>query len=171
MADGAPNVAPAAQAASAPAAGLLPAAERDKLIPPSVFFRGQSATVQLRNSGAVRFADGMILFAAKVDTGGYATSVQERYQAYLVSEVPLRVGGSAAGKMLPAGAYGVGFLTDGFLVMDVGGHTLFTVPTSTQADLRRPMPLQIVAAPSGPAYRLYSGRTFVDLSRADAEAR
>ena len=68
-----------------PTPGVLHPADLDGLIPPSVFFKGQSATVQLRNSGGVRFADGAIMFVIKVDTGGYSTSIQERYQDYLVS--------------------------------------------------------------------------------------
>ena len=161
---GAGHDAPPPTAAAQGASGLLPSADLDKLIPPTVFFRGQSATVQIRNSGAVRFPDGMIVFAAKVDTGGYATSVQERYQDYFVTEVPLLLGGPL-GKVLAPGAYGVGFVRQGFLVMDVGGHTLLTVPTATQADMRRPTPLQILAAPSGQGYRLYSGRTYVEFAR------
>ena len=150
-----------------PKLGILPPADLNKLIPASVFFRGQSAPVQIRNSGAVRFPDGMIVFAAKVDTGGYATSVQERYQDYFVTEVPLRLGTGSQARLLPPGGYGVGFLREGFLVMDIGGHTIFTVPTATQTDMRRPTPLQLLATPSGPGYRLYSGRTYVDFTRSD----
>jgi alpha,alpha-trehalase len=140
--------------------GILHGQDLEKLVPVSVFFRGQTATVQMRNAGGIRFDDDAVMFAAKVDTGGYSSSVAERYQDYLVTEVPLSLGD----KVLPAGAYGVGFLRDGFLVMDLGGNTLFTIPASTEADLRRPVPLQIVA--NGSRYRLYSGRSFVDFSRA-----
>ena len=135
----------------------------EHLIPTSVFFRGQSATVQLRNSAAIRFADGTIMFVAKVDTGGYATSLQEKYQNYLVTEDALQIGGPE-GKVLPPGAYGTGFTSDGFLVMDLGGHTIFTTPAKNDRELRRPGPLQITGA--GTAYRLYSGRTYVEVSRA-----
>ena len=143
--------------------GILHGQDLEKLVPVSVFFRGQTATVQMRNAGGIRFDDDAVMFAAKVDTGGYSSSIAERYQDYLVSEVPLSLGD----KVLPAGAYGVGFLRDGFLVMDLGGNTLFTIPASTEADLRRPVPLQIVA--TGARYRLYSGRSFVDFSRAPAK--
>ena len=51
------------KAATAPVQeGLLKAAEvGDKLFPDKVFFRGQSATVQGRNSGGVRYADGFLV--------------------------------------------------------------------------------------------------------------
>ncbi len=51
-----------AQTTPAPAANstdiLLHPADLDALIPPSVFFQGQTATVQKRNSGGVHFAGG-----------------------------------------------------------------------------------------------------------------
>jgi hypothetical protein len=153
---------PAAEAKPAP--GVLHPADLEALIPPSVFFKGQSATVQLRNSGGVRFAGGGVMFAVKVDTSGYSTSVQERYQDYLVTEVPLRFGEGAGAKTLAPGAYGIGFIPDGFLVMDIGAHTLFTLPVATDAPMRRPTPLQVVAQDSG--FRLYSGRTYISFSAA-----
>jgi hypothetical protein len=161
----APSAPAAAEAKPAP--GVLHRADLDALIPPSVFFKGQSATVQLRNSGGVRFAGGGVMFAVKVDTSGYSTSVQERYQDYLVTEVPLRFGEGAAEKTLAPGAYGIGFTpADGFLVMDVGAHTLFSLPVSTDAPMRRPTPLQVVAHDAG--FRLYSGRTYISFSAAPA---
>ncbi len=144
--------------------GVLTRAELQKLIPPSVYFQGQSATVQVRNSGGVRFGPDALMFAVKVDTGGYSSSIQERYQDYLVTETSLQVGEVGAAKTLPPGAYGIGFLASGLLVMDIGGHTLFTVPTQSDASLHRPSPLQVVA--QGAGFRLYSGRTYITFTAA-----
>ena len=49
---------------------ILHPADLAKIVPTSVFFRGQSATTQLRNSGGVRFADGALMFAVLVDNSG-----------------------------------------------------------------------------------------------------
>jgi len=153
-----------AQAAPAkPAPGVLTHAELEKLIPPSVYFQGQSATVQLRNAGGVRFPGGTVAFAVKVDTGGYSTSIAERYQDSLTTETPLLLGDGSA-RTLPPGAYGIGFLASGLLVMDLGGHTLLTVPTQTDAELRRPSPLQVLAHDG--SFRLYSGRTYITFAAA-----
>lgn len=141
---------------------LLSAAELQKLIPATVFFRGQTSTVQYRNSGGIRFTGGPILFAVKVDTGGYSSSIQERYQDYLVSEVAIQF----VSHTLPSGAYGVGFVGPNFLVMDLGGHTLLTIPSTTDTALHRPRPLDIVAAPASGAFRLYSGKQYVDFKPA-----
>ena len=47
------------QSASSGADTILNATETAKLLPGPVFFRGQSAPVQGRNSGGIKFADGM----------------------------------------------------------------------------------------------------------------
>ncbi len=141
---------------------LLHAAEAAKVMPATVFFRGQSATTQARNSTGVRFADGMYTLAALVDTGGYSSSLKQRYQGYLITEVPLQIGS----KHLAPGAYGFGFIADNtFLVMDVGGHDLLTEHSTTDSDLKRPTPLQMFAAEGHNCYRLYSGRSFATLCR------
>jgi len=142
-------------------ATVLKPADMQKLMPASVFYRGQSATTQLRNSGGIKFADGFYVLASLVDTSGYSTGVQAKYQAYFITEVPIKIGGHALG----AGAYGIGFITnDKFIVTDIGAHDLFTVSSSNDSALQRPMPLQILADQSG-GYKLYAGRRYVVVTR------
>jgi hypothetical protein len=138
---------------------LLKVAEVTTILPSVVFFRGQSAPVQTRNSGGVRFEDKSLMLVALVDTSGYSSQVQEKYQAYLITESPLDIDGH---RLVP-GAYGCGFLNDsGFIVMDIGGHDLFTARVTHDADMHRPTPLQVMAAPNDAgSYRLYAGRNFV----------
>jgi hypothetical protein len=140
---------------------ILHATDLDSFLPPIVYFKGQSATVQKRNSAGVRFSDGAVMFATKVDTGGYSSSIQERYQAYLITEVSLTIGENR----LPPGAYGVGFINNKFVVMDIGGHDLFVVDSQRDEALPRPNPLQIFADPTPQRFRLYSGRAFVVFGR------
>ena len=140
---------------------VLKAGDTQKLLPASVFFRGQSATTQLRNSGGVKFADGYFVLASAVDTSGYSTDVSAKYQDYFITEVPLTIGGHS----VAPGAYGIGFIAgDKFVVLDIGGHELFTVDSATDSDLKRPMPLMVTAATEG-GYRLYSGRRYVGFKR------
>lgn len=153
----------AAPSTASPASStVLTAAEAGKLLPSAVFFQGQSAPVQARNSAGIRLAKGSFLLAALVDNSGYSSQVQQKYQAYLITEEPVVIGGHR----LAPGAYGCGFVAgDKFLVMDIGGHDLFSVPSAKDATMRRPMPLQIVSAPNGNhRYRLHSGRTFVEIA-------
>ena len=159
-----PSLRAAAQMNAAPAApqiatGLVPAAQLEKLLPATVFFQQQSAPLQLRNAAAYRGASGNIVWASLVDTSGYSTGVRERYQFYFVTESAT----SIAGKALPAGAYGGGFLSDGnLLIMDIGGHDIFRVKVSEDGALRRPRPLQMTVDPAG--VRLYLGRQYVSIA-------
>src|SRR6185312_15952377 len=104
--------------------GVLSADEVRKVVPSVYFFRGQSASVQLRNSAGFSVLEGRLVLAGLVDTSGYASDVQAKYQGFLITEVKLKI----AGTDLPPGEYGFGFSQDGrFLVMDVGANDLFSV--------------------------------------------
>lgn len=145
----------------AQAAGtVLTRADTQKLLPDKVYYKGQSATVQLRNSGGVKFADGYYVLSTLVDTSGYSSDVQAKYQAYFIAEVPLKIGGQD----LPAGVYGVGFVGGKFLVTDVGAHDVLSVPAAQDTEIKRPTPLQVTADPGG-GYRLYCGRSYVKFER------
>ncbi len=149
---------------AAPAQGnmtILKPTAMEKLMPATVFYRGLSATTQLRNSGGVKFSDGYYVLASLVDTSGYSAATAAKYQAYFITEVPIQVGGMKLG----AGAYGVGFTAgDKFVVTDVGAHDVLTVQSATDSNLKRPMPLQVLADSDG-KFRLYEGRRYVVLSR------
>jgi hypothetical protein len=144
--------------------GLLTAADvGNKLLPEKVFFRGQIAPVQARNTGGVRYADGFLVFAGLVDSSGYSTAIREKYQAYLINEVPIEI----SGQTLKPGAYGIGFL-DGnkFVVMDMGANDVLQVASVKDAEMKRPVPLQFTAASGAGNYRLYHGRDYVEFHRA-----
>jgi hypothetical protein len=140
---------------------VLKPADTQKMLPASVYYKGQSATTQLRNSGGVKFADGAYLLATMVDTSGYSSDVSTKYQGYFITEVPIKIGGTN----LPAGVYGMGFISgDKFVITDVGAHDVLTVNSANDEGLKRPMPLQVVADPAG-GFRLYAGRKYVIFSR------
>jgi hypothetical protein len=121
---------------------VLKAADAQKLLPASVYYKGQSAPVQARNSGGVKFADGDYVLATLVDTSGYSTGIAAKYQGY-----------------------GFGFIADNkFIITDVGAHDVFTVDTASDDGMKRPMPLQVLADPGG-GFRLYAGRKYVNFSR------
>src|SRR5487761_253647 len=104
-----------------------------KLAPPTVFFRGQSASLQLRNTYGLHFVDNTILLAGLVDSSGYSTGIQQKYQGYILSEVPL----DFAGKTLPAGAYGF-IAPDAFTVMDLGAHEVLRAHWKSDAAIQHP---------------------------------
>ncbi len=140
---------------------VLKAAEVQKLLPDSVWYKGQSAPAQKRNSGGVKFSDGSFVLATLVDNSGYASDVAAKYQAWFVTEIPIKIGGQS----VPAGVYGVGFIADNkFVVTDIGGHDVVTVSSSNDEEMKRPMPLQVTADPGG-GFRLYAGRRYVSFTK------
>ncbi len=140
---------------------VLKPEDAKKLLPAAVYYKAQTAPTQLRNSGGVKFADGYYLLATLVDTSGYSTDVAAKYQAYFITEVPIKIGKHS----LPAGVYGVGFIADNkFVVTDVGAHDVLTVSYATDEAMKRPLPLQVEADAAG-GFRLYAGRKYVTFSR------
>ena len=153
----------ATEAAPAKEAILTAADVGNKLLPEKVFFRGQIAPVQARNTGGVRYADGFMVFAGLVDSSGYSTGIREKYQAYLINEVPVEIGGQT----LKPGAYGIGFL-DGykFVVMDIGANDVLQAASVKDTEMKRPVPLQFMAGTGAGNYRLYHGRDYIEFHRA-----
>ncbi len=136
-----------------------------RVVPPGFYYAGQSAPTQTRNSAAARFGQSQHVIAGMVDTSGYAADIRATYEGFFITDGAVAVGAST----LPTGAYGFGF-TDGgeFNVFDIAGRKLLTVPTTNDAQLRRPRPLMMVK--QGDGVRLYSGRRYVLINATPAEA-
>jgi hypothetical protein len=149
--------------------GIIDRAQAVGIMPSSVFYAGQSAPTQGRNSAGVRFPGGRLAIMAMVDTSGYSSAVAQRYQAYLLTETPLKFGGQT----LPPGAYGFGFVEGNrVLVMNIAGDEVGHTTSTRDDQLHRPTPLQILADPSNPnAYRLYLGRDYITLAASGTPAK
>lgn len=126
-----------------------------KVVPTTYFFAGQSAAVQARNSVALKSAGGHFVLAGLVDTSGYSTAIQEKYQGFFITETKLAFEGAA----LDPGEYGFGFKNGKFLVMNVASSDLLSVATKEDADLKHPVPLKFEK--DGDGYRLYAGKNYV----------
>ena len=138
---------------------ILEGAELERVVPQGFYFEGQSAATQMRNAAAAQFGPRRFVMAGLVDTSGYSSDVQAKYQGFIVTDSPILIGGSR----LTTGAYGFGFTSDGWLnVMDVGGRRVLSVRARTDERLQRPRPLMMTDARSG--VRLYAGRSFVLIS-------
>ena len=159
----APAPAPTASAADQGKDVILKAADiSDKLFPATVFFAGQTANVQMEFAGGVRYADGLLVLADTVDGSGYASAVRQKYQAYLILEVPVEIGG----QQLKPGAYGFGFLDNNqFVVMDLAANDVLQATSTRDTEIHRPIPMQIIAAEDAGGYRLYHGRDYVEFHR------
>ncbi len=138
------------------AAVVLTGGELQRVVPSGFYFEGQSAPTQVRNSAAARFGSNRYVIAGLVDTSGYSTEVQGKYQGFLITDSPINLGDSELG----VGAYGFGFSSAGkFNIFDLSGKQLLSVAASKDDALRRPRPLMMVKASDG--VRLYGGRNYV----------
>jgi hypothetical protein len=126
-----------------------------KVVPASYFFAGQSAPVQARNSVGLKTGAGKFVLAGLVDTSGYSTAIQEKYQGFLITETKLSFDG---GTMEP-GAYGFGFKDGKFLVMNVAATDVLSVASQSDEQLKHAVPLRLEK--EGDGYRLYAGKTYV----------
>ncbi len=126
-----------------------------KVVPVSYFFAGQSAPVQTRNSVALKTAGGHFVLAGLVDTSGYSTAIQEKYQGFFITETKLTFDGAK----LDPGEYGFGFKEGKFLVMNVASTDLFSVPSPTDEQVKHAVPLKLEK--DGEGYRLYAGKKYV----------
>jgi hypothetical protein len=144
-----------AQAQSA-APAIVTGPELTKILPTTYFFRGLSATVQERNSSALKFSDGFYVLAGLVDTSGYSSDIKQKYAGFFITEKPLIF----AGKTLPPGEYGLGFNAEGkFHILDVAANELLAADAPKDTKMARPVPLKFVV--ENGEIRLYQGRTYV----------
>lgn len=152
------SAATAVVAAAQTTGTVLEGTELARIVPSAFYFQGLSAPTQMRNSAAARFGSNRFVIAGLVDTAGYAADVREKYQGFLISDSRVRIGNFELG----VGAYGFGFVGDKFSVLDLSGKELFSGPTQTDKEMKRPRPLQITAVAGG--IRLYAGRNYVTIA-------
>lgn len=127
-----------------------------KLVPGNFYFGGQLAPTQMRNAVGVRFSAQRHFIAALVDTSGYATSIRDKFEGFLICDQTVMIGGTE----VKAGAFGFGFTQDLKMnILDVGGTTLHSITAARDDQLKSPRPLAIIQ--SGKDLRLYRERSYV----------
>ena len=136
-------------------AQILTGDQVSRIAPNSYFFAGQSAAVQVRNTAGLKNSAGKLVLAGLVDTSGYSTAIQEKYQGFLITETKL----SFDGATLEPGAYGFGFKDGKFTVMNVAATDVFSIASQNDDQLKHPVPLKLEK--DGAGYRLYAGRKYV----------
>lgn len=135
---------------------ILNPTEAARLVPSSFYFAGQSAPTQMRNSAAARIGDERYVIVGMVDTSGYSTEISGKYEGFLITDSPVKVGD----KMLGTGAYGFGFATNGKIrIFDLSSKEIFSADTQNDAQMKRPRPLMMTM--DGKGVRFYRGRNFV----------
>lgn len=145
------------QTASGPT--VVSGADLKKVVPDSYFFRGLSATTQLRNSSAIHYPDDFYVIAGLVDTSGYSSDVKAKYNGMFITEKTLKFGSST----LAPGQYGMGYAADGkFHILSVDGNELLVADIMVDDKLAHPQPLKIVI--DGATAKLYLGKKYVSFT-------
>lgn len=127
-----------------------------KIVPTSFYFAGQSAPTQMRNAAAAQIGRERFVIVGLVDTSGYSTEISGKYEGFFITDSPVLIGG----KTLGTGAYGFGFAKGGKLnIFDLSSKQIFSTASKTDADMKRPRPLQMILA--GKGVRLYKGKNYV----------
>lgn len=137
--------------------GVLSAADVKGISPSSYYYAGHAASVQMRNTVGIRMQDGKNILAGMVDTSGYSTGIQQKYQGFFITETKLRIEGT---EMVP-GEYGFGFMNDRFILTNVAAEDVLNVASKVDDQLKRPVPLKATEENGG--YRFYAGKKYVVL--------
>lgn len=139
---------------------VLADAALTKVVPTSFYFAGQSAETQMRNAAAARIGKDRFVIAALVDTSGYSTDISGKYEGFFITDSTVTIGN----KTLGTGAYGFGFAPNGMVnIFDLSSKQILSVATKTDSKMKRPRPLQMIAADKG--VRLYKGKDYVLITR------
>ena len=136
-------------------AQILTGEQAKKIAPSTYYFAGQSAAVQARNTAGFKNSAGKVVLAGLLDTSGYSTAIQEKYQGFLITETKL----SFDGATLEPGEYGFGFKEGKFIVMNVASTDIFSIASQNDDQLKHPVPLKFEK--DGAGYRLYAGKKYV----------
>ena len=135
---------------------VLTDAALTKMVPKSFYFAGQSAETQMRNAAAAQIGKDRFVIAGMVDTSGYSTEISGKYEGFLITDSPVKIGN----KTLGTGAYGFGFATSGQIkIFDLSSREILSAATRTDAEMTRPRPLQMTSETKG--IRLYKGKNYV----------
>jgi hypothetical protein len=128
------------------------------------YLEGNSIPTQKRNTVMLKGTDGKRLVVSLLDTTGYSAEIQAKYIGMMIFERPVTLGTVK----VAAGAYGFGLKkpqpTEGagtLFVYDVGGAKVAEAAASHDAEIARPVPLQVVTKDG--KSRLYAGRHWVEI--------
>lgn len=135
--------------------GILSASDVKSISPTTYYYAGRSASVQMRNTVGIRTQDGKNILAGMVDTSGYSTGIQQKYQGFFITEAKIHIEGTE----VAPGEYGFGFMNDRFILTNVAAEDVLNTASKIDEQLKRPAPLKITDENGG--YRLYAGKKYV----------
>lgn len=139
----------------------------NKMVPRDFVLEENVIPTEKRNAALVITPSGTRMLVGLLDTSGYSSQVQEKYQGMLIAEGSVEVCGHRIG----VGSYGFGFAktagsaegeASAFMLYNQAGKKIVSCSAGWNAQLKGPRPLQVIVSGGGTA-RLYLGRNWVGL--------
>jgi len=138
----------------------------DSALPKDFYLEGNAIPTQKRNAALVKTPAGARVLWALIDTTGYSSQIQQKYEGMIISEGPLTVCGIKVG----VGSYGFGYTKPAatsdedakLFLYNQAGETVAECMAKKDSKIAQPKPLQVVVAKGEPT-RLYFGRYWVEL--------
>jgi methionine-rich copper-binding protein CopC len=137
-----------------------------KALPKDFYLEGNAIPTQERNAALVKTPAGARVLFALLDTTGYSSQIQQKYEGMLITEGNLSLCGTVVG----VGSYGFGYTKlpptsteDGkFFLYNQAGEKVAECATKKDTEIKLPNPLQVVVEKGKPA-KLYLGRYWLEL--------
>ena len=128
------------------------------------YLEGNAIPTQARNAALVKTPSGKRVLFALIDTTGYSSQIQQKYEGMIISEGTFTVGGQTIG----VGSFGFGHTKPPatsnedmkLYIYDQAGSKVAECSGKKDAGLASPMPLQVV---TGAPAKLYLGRHAFEL--------
>jgi hypothetical protein len=138
--------------------------EFDSAMVKDFYLEGNAIPTQKRNAALVKTPEGARVLFALIDTTGYSSHIQQKYEGMIISEGKLNL----CGQTLGVGSFGFGHTkpmatSDDDMtlsVYDQAGAKIAECSGKKDANLARPKPLHVI---KGEPTKLYLGRHAFEL--------
>jgi len=145
---------------------LVTGDEFKKALPKDFYLEGNAIPTQERNAALMKTPAGARALVALIDTTGYSSQIQQKYEGMLITEERI----SICGYLVSVGSYGFGLARPTppseadamFLLYDQAGGKVAECVATRDSKVEQPVPLKVVVG-EGATARLYLTRYWLEL--------
>jgi len=138
----------------------------DSAVPKDFYLEGNAIPTQKRNAALLKTPAGARVLFALIDTTGYSSQIQQKYEGMIINEGKVTLCGHAIG----IGSFGFGLTKPAatsaeeakFFVYNQAGGKVAECALKKDAELKQPVPLQVVVSKGGPT-KLYLGKNWLEV--------
>ncbi len=138
----------------------------NRAVPADFYLEGNRIPVEKRNAAVLKNAKGARLVLGLLDTSGYSSQIQQKYEGMLITESSISVCGIALG----VGSYGFGLERPAapstadatFRVYNQAGEKVGECAAKRDDSVKQARPLATATAPEGPA-KVYFGKYVIEI--------